>query len=217
MVTKVETGPQGRSARGRPRRFNYRRDEVLRASARVFSEYGFRHATLEDVAHSLGVSRPALYHYAKSKDELLAQCAMIAQTQLHQAVEEALAEASGLDQINVFFRRYAEIICDDFGRCFVLTDRRELNPAEEELTRLAQRDLGAAVQAMMERGIADGSIRRCDTGDAVRALFGAFNSLPRWHHPKSGRTPADVARSFMHLVGEGLRAPAHRPAGSSET
>lgn len=195
-----------RSARGRPRRFDDRREEVLRTAARIFSEYGFRYATLEDVGRSLGISRPALYHYAKSKDELLMECAKVAFAELREALRLAELEPNGLAQVRAFFERYAEIICDDFGQCFVLTDRRELNDPEKEFTRVGQLELGLAVEAMIKRGVKDRSIRKCEAADASRALFGAFNGLPRWRHPGSKRTPSQVAKSFLTLMTEGLSA-----------
>jgi AcrR family transcriptional regulator len=204
-----------RPRRGRPPRFDHRRDEVLRAAARTFSECGFKHATLEDVANQLGISRPALYHYSNSKDELLGDCAKMAQEQLREAHEQAQAEAAtGLDQIYAYFLRYAEVINGDFGRCFVLTDRRELNPEVKEFARVIQLDALAAVEGMIALGMKDGSVRPCDPYYAARALFGAFNGLPRWFHPGSTRSTAEVAESFLTLIFDGLRGPG-KPNGNA--
>src|SRR5687768_12092766 len=124
--------------RGRPRRFDHRRTEVLRTAARVFSERGFRQATLEDIAGELGMTRPALYHYASSKDALLTECGDIARQELFESLGRSHDEASGLARVAAFFRRYTQIICDDFGRCFVLTDRSEMAADESEANRKTQ-------------------------------------------------------------------------------
>src|ERR1700751_1024305 len=47
--------------------------EILERAAELFAERGFSGATVQDLADALGVSRPALYYYAKSKDVLLEQ------------------------------------------------------------------------------------------------------------------------------------------------
>ncbi len=49
-----------RSPRPRKQKFFDRHDEVIRAAARVFAEKGFRHATLEDIADALDITRAAL-------------------------------------------------------------------------------------------------------------------------------------------------------------
>jgi len=43
---------------------------LLRAAGRVFAEHGFHGATLEAVAAEAGVSKGALYHYFRSKEQL---------------------------------------------------------------------------------------------------------------------------------------------------
>jgi AcrR family transcriptional regulator len=48
-----------------------RRDELLRAAARVFAEKGFHGARISDVAEEAGVAYGLVYHYFRSKDELL--------------------------------------------------------------------------------------------------------------------------------------------------
>ena len=177
---------------------------MLQASARIFGERGFRYATLEDIAHTLGISRPALYHYARSKNELLTACIDIARAELDHALAEARRQSEGLDQLRVFFLHYAEFVCSDFGRCLVLTDRRELEVNEAAALRAGHLAYSSAVQEILARGVRDGSIRCRDPADASRALFGAFNSIPRWHSKESGRTPAEIAGSFMSLLADGL-------------
>ena len=183
-----------------------RRDEILRVAARIFSERGFRQATLDDIAGELKITRPALYHYANSKDELLGECADIAHGLLSDAVQLAQAESTGLDQLRVFFRRYAEITNDDFGRCFVLTALSEMNEPERETRKQTQLQLVRSAVAMTRKGIRDGSIRRCDAADVSRLLFAAFNGIPRWYKPGRSRKPGKIADDFLDLVIEGLRS-----------
>lgn len=173
-------------------------------AARLFSELGFRQATLEDVAGALSITRPALYHYARSKDELAEMCSDIAGEQLAEAVAAALRHPSGREQLVAFFRRYAEIICDDFGRCFVLVRRTEYSPAQQEKGRLSQRRLDQAIRAMVRTGVEDGSLKAVDPADVSRALFAAFNGIPVWYRPGMGRSPGQIAEDFLMMFLKGL-------------
>ncbi len=197
-------------ARGKRGNFENRKDEILRVAARVFSELGFRQATLEDVADALNVTRPALYHYARSKDELVEMCHEIARNELKQAVTAALRHQSGREQLVAFFRRYTEIICDDFGRCFALVRLSEYNPDQRERSRLSQRDLDKVVRDMVRRGERDGSLRPVAPLDVSRALFAAFNGIPVWYKPGTGRSPSQIAEDFLLLFLSGLALPRHR-------
>ena len=50
-------------------------NEIYEHAIRLFAERGFAGTSLQDIADALGVTRPALYYYVKSKDELLAKLA----------------------------------------------------------------------------------------------------------------------------------------------
>lgn len=191
-------------SRGRPRRYDDRRLEVLRVAARTFSSLGFRQATLEDVAGALGITRPALYHYAESKDALLGECGKIAHRELAAAVETASDEPDGAGRLRAFFRRYCEIVCDDFGRCFVLTDLSEMDPAVANTMREAQVWLGHSVADMIRSGVSDGTIRDCDPIEVSRVLFASFNGVARWQMKESGRKPARIAEEILDIFFNGL-------------
>lgn len=47
-----------------------RRDVLLAAGARVFAEYGFHAAPMEEIARQAGVTKPVIYHHFGSKQEL---------------------------------------------------------------------------------------------------------------------------------------------------
>jgi AcrR family transcriptional regulator len=47
--------------------------EVLREAMRLFAERGFRGASLRELARRVGMQQPSLYHYFRSKDELVEQ------------------------------------------------------------------------------------------------------------------------------------------------
>ena len=48
-----------------------RRQELLDAAVRVFARKGFRAARVGDIAEEAGVAHGLLYHYFRSKDEVL--------------------------------------------------------------------------------------------------------------------------------------------------
>jgi len=48
-----------------------RREQILRAAQKLFADQGFRETNLNDVANQLGFRRQAVYHYFRSKEEIL--------------------------------------------------------------------------------------------------------------------------------------------------
>jgi AcrR family transcriptional regulator len=64
------TGPRASTARR-----ELVENEIYENAIRLFAERGFAGTSLQDIADALGITRPALYYYVKSKDELLAKLA----------------------------------------------------------------------------------------------------------------------------------------------
>jgi AcrR family transcriptional regulator len=58
----------------RARRYDARRDGILRAAARIFRQRGFSDTGMRDIAVATDLSPANLYHYFKGKDEILFYC-----------------------------------------------------------------------------------------------------------------------------------------------
>src|SRR5207244_12090434 len=65
--------------------------ELLDKATEIFARKGYESPTLADIAGALGISRPALYHYVSSKEELL----VLSVEGVSRALAEVLAELPG--------------------------------------------------------------------------------------------------------------------------
>ena len=204
--------------KNRTPKYNQRRREVLQAAARIFNRRGYHLATLDDVAEELGVTKPALYYYARSKEELLFACGQMALEDLSKALDESRGkELTGLERLAQFFRLYAEIVCGDFGRCLVLTEPRDLSPKSRRENVSGRRTINHAIQKIIRDGIEDGSIRACDDRSLSIAMFDAFNGIARWHNPRGALSLPDVVEQYLAIFEKGIatgetRAPGRKPS-----
>lgn len=184
-----------------------RRFEVLSAAARTFSRLGYQTATLDDIAQELGVTKPALYYYADSKDELLDACGRMALDALEVALDtSAQPELDGLERLCRFFRAYADIVCQDFGRCLVLTEPRDLAPEARAKNVARKRALNLAIRQVIADGMQDGSMAPCQARVLANLMFDAFNGLSRWFD-KDGPAPLSmVVDQYLAVFLDGVRA-----------
>ena len=81
-------GIQERKEREKERR----RQQIIVAAKRVFSEKGFNKATMEDIAHEAELSPGTLYLYFKNKEELYASLSLRILQYLHIRVEHVNKE-----------------------------------------------------------------------------------------------------------------------------
>lgn len=75
-----------------------RTDEVMKAAFEVFAQYGYKKATLDDIAERLGVTKSALYLYAHGKRDLYEQCVGRKMVEWQSYVARAVAAESDLRQ-----------------------------------------------------------------------------------------------------------------------
>lgn len=182
-----------------------KREAVLLAAVRMFNTQGFHATSLDDVAASLGVSKPTIYHYLGNKDQVLLECLTRGVEELREAVDDARTlPGAGLDRLRSFLRRYAEIMMDDFGRCVIRTSDEALSPASAARFRALKREIDAAMRALIADGVADGSIGRTDIKLTAFTLAGALNWPARWYDPQGGQSASEVAARMVDILTSGL-------------
>ena len=182
-----------------------KRSAVLRAAVQMFNERGFHATSLEDVAASLGISKPTIYHYLGNKDQVLLECVTIGLQQLLEAAAVARTESGkGIDRLRSFLRRYAEVNMDDFGRCVVRTGEEALSPESVRRFRDLKREIDTAMRALIAEGIADGSIAAVDPKLLAFTLAGALNWPARWHDPKGTQNEQQLADQMVSILTVGF-------------
>lgn len=178
-----------------------KRDALLLAAVRMFNERGFHATSLEDVAASLGVSKPTIYHYLGNKDQVLFECVQRGVAELRAAADEAAtASGTGLDRLRAFLVRYAEINMNDYGRCVIRTGDETLSPESAARFRALKREIDRAMRALVADAMADGSIAAGDIKLIAFTLAGALNWPARWFVAEGPRPRGDVAAAMVELL-----------------
>ncbi|HEX4195868.1 MAG TPA: TetR/AcrR family transcriptional regulator [Caulobacteraceae bacterium] len=161
-----------------------KRQVVLRTAARIFSRRGFHQTALSDIAEELHIAKPTLYHYFRSKDEILLLVQQLAIAQITDvAIDAHPAAATGMEQLRAFVRRYIEMIVDDFGACLIMTGILPLQAENRKLIRQGSKDIESMLREILRRGVADGSIAPCDPKITAMFFFGVTNWVPYWYRP----------------------------------
>jgi AcrR family transcriptional regulator len=205
LDTEIPSSPFRSSQQRREERF-LKRQAVLQAAVRMFNERGFHATSLDDVAASLSVTKPVIYHYLGNKDQVLFECVRFGLSQIREAAVAARAEAgTGLDRLKAFLRRYAEINMDDFGRCVIRTGDETLSPESRREFRALKREIDQEMREVITEGVADGSIHAPDVRLTAFTLAGALNWPARWFEPEGRDDRREVAAAMVEILCEGLR------------
>ncbi|MDP3761200.1 MAG: TetR/AcrR family transcriptional regulator [Ramlibacter sp.] len=193
-----------------------KRVAILRTAARLFNERGFYATSLNDLAKLLHVTKPSLYYYVKSKDDILLQILHHAMGQIDPAI--GLAEATGvngLDKVRIFLGKYVHVLTGEFGKCLVLSGTTPLEQDSRDQLAPSFRRIDRAVRKMVADGVKDGSIAPCDPKIAAFALFGALHWMTSWYRPDGARSPDELADEIFQIFKNGMAntKPASQPRG----
>jgi AcrR family transcriptional regulator len=179
-----------------------RRAELLEAAVRVFARKGFHQSRVGDIAEEAGVAHGLLYHYFRSKDEVLETIFRETWTQLVADTERI--EGAGVplrEQLRRFARIYlgSWLVTPELVRVLVREVARspEVGDRVDEIKGLFQ-----ALQRIIEAGRDRGEVRGdVDAQVAAWAVYGALEEiLTGWVLGQLPGEEDDVERAVATVV-----------------
>ncbi len=192
----------------RERRMNRRRREILRVAAHLFAEAGYERTTLEMIADELGLSKPGLYHYITSKEDVLVQ--------IHEDIVQGI-----IDQVQASIaptmppqERLWRLIVAHVSSICAYPERRAFNLFGGSL--VSQRAQGVIelrnsyqqmVVAILAEGIELGIFHVPDAKLATLVVLGALNWIPRWYSPDGPLSAEEIGEYFANILVAGLITP----------
>ena len=184
-----------------------KREALLLAAVRMFNAKGFFATSLDDVAASLKVSKPLIYHYLGNKDQVLLECVTRGLKELRRAVQDArILKGDGLGRLRIFLQQYAEIIMNDYGRCVIRTTDEALSNESALRFRELKKEIDTEMRTLIRAGIKDKSIARGDVKMIAFTLAGALNWPARWHNPNGKHSAKKIAADMVDILTSGLAA-----------
>ncbi|MGB5902713.1 MAG: TetR/AcrR family transcriptional regulator [Xanthobacteraceae bacterium] len=174
-----------------------KREAVLRTAVQLFLEQGYHRATLNEVADRLNITKPALYNYFRSKEDILFECWVMGQERVEDRITEIeSADENGLATLRMLVRAYAAIMASDFGASLVRFNVADLSEPNQKITLAGKRRIDRAFRNAIKQGIADHSIKSCDVKLTAFAILGALNWVGHWYKPGGELSPDQIADDF---------------------
>jgi len=187
--------------------YELKRHALLEAAAQLFNERGFYGASLGELAKRLNVTKPTVYYYVTSKEDLAVQILKLSHERAERLHEVAqTAGLSGLARMRAFVRVYVEFMTTPVGAC-------TLQLATEPLARKYVTHISATLhpidewmQAILADGVRDGSMKSCDGRMVEFAILGALHWIPQWYKRSGSRSPEEIAEGLFRVFAGGIAA-----------
>jgi AcrR family transcriptional regulator len=160
------------------------------------------------VAERLKITKPALYHYFRNKEEILIECYRLGTGLIEETLNEIAAHCgTGLEKVEAFIYSYANVMTVNFGRCVMRIDQGDLSTDALTEVKAYKRKIDRRLRSFIREGIEDGSIGECDPKLAAFSIAGALNWICVWYEPDGALSPEEIAAQFSRTLTQGLARP----------
>ncbi|MQA17040.1 MAG: TetR family transcriptional regulator [Pseudonocardiaceae bacterium] len=190
----------GTSRRRLPR--EVRETQMLDAAVVVFSRWGYHSASMDEISDGAGVSKPMIYAYLGSKEDLFTACIRREGGRLMEAIAGAVGEVSRPDEqlwhgLHAFFR----FVLDYRDGWIVLYRQARVQGGAfaEEIAGMRHQMILVVAQMLARAGCAE-----ADSTPTAYALVGAAEALSDWGLEQPDVTAESLTDRLMDFAWTGL-------------
>lgn len=207
----------------RERRRQLLREEILQSARSLAAEKGYPAMSMDELAAHVGISKPTLYSYFDTKEDLIAAAVIQSMQRVMDIIEAELAGQTPLQRLSLILRTMLQILVDEG-----ITPMRPMSPELMQLIRSREdttayiRRIDAALLALIQQGIQQGEIDPALEPSAIMVSFHALVHTLKVECFINTRlcSPVSMIDTLVTLFERGLRNPAQAassPAHSTET
>jgi AcrR family transcriptional regulator len=187
-----------------------RERQMLDAAVRIFGRRGYMAASMDEIAELAGVSKPLVYLYLNSKEDLFTACIRREAAALMAAVRAGVrrdlpADRQLWDGLQAFFAHTAEhpdgwavlhLQARTHGEAFAA----EAAALREEIVAFVTQLIAVAAREAHR----DPDLPEHEVAGLAEALVGAAESLADWANATEGVTAREAASTLMNFAWSGL-------------
>jgi AcrR family transcriptional regulator len=186
----------------RSRKYDQKLEFILRSASQIFAEKSYHSTSMRDISRATNVSLAGLYHYCKSKEELLFLIQDNCFGRVLERLEERLADVPDpVTKLGIFIENHLSFFAANMAEMKVLSHEAEslqgelhahVSSRKSKYTKLARTILADVQQT-------SSSATSVDLTVATYALFGMMNWIYNWYDPKGKLKVQDLARNLNRL------------------
>ncbi|HEU4767338.1 MAG TPA: TetR/AcrR family transcriptional regulator [Pyrinomonadaceae bacterium] len=175
---------------------------ILRTAARIFAEKSYHSTSMRDISRATNVSLAGLYHYCKSKEELLFLIQDNCFGRVLERLEQQLREVDDpVVKLRIFIENHLSFFAANMAEMKVLSHEADslrgdlhahVSTRKDNYTRLARRILEEVQSLTSNKDAVDLTV-------ATYALFGMMNWIYNWYDPQGKLRVNELARHLTQL------------------
>jgi AcrR family transcriptional regulator len=181
--------------------------QIIRNAAELFDRSGYANASMEDIAEAVGLAKPTLYHYVKSKDEIVYLIHREFMTAALNALDARMSQpGDAAQQLRGIVIDIVELVALHRPLVRVFFEHFRELPASKTRAIVEQRDrYMKTVERVIRRGIRQREfVSGLDPTLAALAVFGICDWTYQWLDPRGRLSPRAIGEAFSDVILEGI-------------
>ncbi len=183
-------------------------EAIFRAALKVFAEYGYRKATVEDIARELGMTKGNLYLYVKDKEDLYHKTVAHALTAWQRRVADAISrEEDPRDRFLVMCTKAIEYLWQDLDLQKVLARDPEIFPMfpGKDPYAVINRNSVNMIKSILVKGAEEGLFHATDLSVIPQVIFSIYKMfIIRSYIAADRKSVKKMFSETLKLMTEGL-------------
>jgi len=189
-----------------------RKEEIIRAAAKLFSQKSYHDVTMDDIAEKVGVAKGTIYLYFDSKENLYLEIMEETYEEIESILERETAKSDPAPVklkkvLGLIFKFYLQNL--DVLR-ILSRDETHLIREHYEFTEHWRIRRIKLYEKILEKGINEGSFRPSNTELTALIIFGLVRSVMFFY--KSEKSAESIAEDVFSMISEGILAPGYEKA-----
>jgi AcrR family transcriptional regulator len=181
--------------------------QILESATKLFRRKGFAGTTMQDVSDAVGLLKGSLYHYIRSKEELLFHVLKGLHIDAEQIIEMVdFNSGEPIEQLRLYLKNAAIFGGHNADRLTIFLRDFDHIPPERRQEILIERELFAqTVERLLDEADKAGLLRQgLDLRLIATLVSGAISSTHVWLNPKGRRPIEEAADEISHVLIEGF-------------
>jgi TetR/AcrR family transcriptional regulator, cholesterol catabolism regulator len=182
---------------------------ILRTAARIFAEKSYHSTSMRDISRATNASLAGLYHYCKSKEELLFLIQDNCFGRVLERLEARLLEADQpVLKLRIVIENHLSFFAANMSEMKVLSHEAESLRGDLHAHVSTRKDTYAKLvrNVLQEVQAMQSSARQVDLTVATYALFGMMNWIYNWYDPNGKLKVNELAENLTRLFLGGFLA-----------
>ena len=153
---------------------------ILDAALKVFSRFGYKKSTLEDIASELSMTNTAMYAYAASKRDLYERTVSFVMKRWQSAVEQAVnAKTTAQEKMTALCQSALHYLAQDQEFCALLRSDPQIFPMFPTVDPYEEinRDSVRMIERILLFGQETGEFRAVDAPAVSEVLFSIYKNF----------------------------------------